>query len=58
MPITYPTELKIKTIRRYEKGESIKTLSQELQISQSTLYQWRKEYCSLQIAIVPIRQLN
>lgn len=50
MPITYPTELKIKTIRRYEKGESIKTLSQELQISQSTLYQWRKEYCSLQIA--------
>ncbi|MEI3036933.1 MAG: IS3 family transposase [Oscillospiraceae bacterium] len=45
MPITYPTELKVKTIRRYEKGESIKSLSQELHISQSTLYQWRKEYC-------------
>ncbi len=45
MPITYPTELKVKTIRRYEKGESIKALSQELHISQSTLYQWRKEYC-------------
>ena len=47
MPITYPTELKVKTIRRYEKGESIKVLSQELHISQSTLYQWRKEYCSI-----------
>ncbi len=47
MPITYPTELKIKIIRRYEKGESIKSLSHELHISQSTLYQWRKEYCSI-----------
>ena len=47
MPTTYPTELKVKTIRRYEKGESIKSLSQELHISQSTLYQWRKEYCSV-----------
>ena len=47
MPITYSTELKVKTIRRYEKGESIKALSQELYISQSTLYQWRKEYCSI-----------
>lgn len=47
MPTTYPTELKVKTIRRYEKGESIKALSQELHISQSTLYQWRKEYCSI-----------
>ena len=49
MPTTYPTELKIKTIRRYEKGESIKALSQELHISQSTLYQWRKEYCSIEM---------
>ena len=47
MPITYSTELKVKTIRRYEKGEPIKALSQELHISQSTLYQWRKEYCSI-----------
>lgn len=47
MPTTYPTELKVKTICRYEKGESIKALSQELHISQSTLYQWRKEYCSI-----------
>lgn len=37
MPTTYPAEFKVKTIRRYEKGESIKTLSQELHISQSTL---------------------
>ena len=47
MPTTYPTELKVKTIHRYEKGESIKALSQELHISQSTLYQWHKEYCSI-----------
>ena len=47
MPTPYPIELKGKTIRRYEKGESIKVLIQELHISQSTLYQWRKEYCSI-----------
>ena len=46
MPTTYSTELKIKTVHRYEKGESIKSLSEELHIAQSTLYQWRKEYCS------------
>ena len=38
MPTTYPTEFIVKTIRRYEKGESIKSLSKELHISQSTLY--------------------
>jgi len=48
MPTTYPTELKVQTIRSYEKGESIKALSEELHISQSTLYHWRKEYCSVQ----------
>ena len=47
MPTTYPTELKVKTICRYEKGESIKTLSEELHVSPSTLYQRRKEYCSI-----------
>ena len=47
MPTTYPTEFKVKTIHRYEKGESIKSLSEELHIAQSTLYQWRKEYCSV-----------
>ena len=32
-----------------EKCESIKALSQELHISQSTLYQWRKTYCSIKM---------
>lgn len=49
MPTTYPVEFKVKTIHRYEKGESIKTLSQELHISQNTLYQWRKAYCSIKM---------
>ena len=44
MPATYPDKLKASAIRRYEKGESIKTLSQKLHISQNTLYRWRKEY--------------
>lgn len=48
MPTKYPVEFKIKVIRRYEKGESIKSLNQELNISQSTIYQWRKTYCSIQ----------
>lgn len=51
MPITYPTEFKIDTVRRYEKGESIQSLSQELGVSQSTLYQWRKDYCSVETPI-------
>lgn len=48
MSTTYPTDFKVKTIHRYEKGESIKSLSEELHISQSTLYQWRKDYCSIE----------
>ena len=48
MPTNYPTEFKVKAIRRYEKGESIKALSQELHVVQSTLYQWRNTYCSIQ----------
>ena len=48
MPTNYPTEFKVKAIRRYEKGESIKALSQELHVAQSTLYQWRNTYCSIQ----------
>jgi transposase-like protein len=50
MPATYPIEFKRQVIRRYEKGESIKSLSQELHISQSTIYHWRKLYCSIQTA--------
>lgn len=48
MPKKYPDEFKVKAIRRYEKGESIQTLCQELHISQSTLYHWRREYRSIQ----------
>ena len=48
MPTKYPTEFKRKIIHRYEKGESIKALSHELNIAQSTLYHWRKLYCSVQ----------
>ena len=48
MPTEYPTKFKRQVIQRYEKGESIKALSQELHISQSTIYQWRKQYCTIQ----------
>ena len=49
MPTTYPAEFKVQTIRRCEKGESIKVLSQQPHISQSTLYQWSKKCCSIQM---------
>ena len=48
MPMKYSTEFKIKVIRRYEKGEPIRELCQELNISQSTLYHWGKQYCTIQ----------
>ena len=47
MPIEYSVEFKRKVIQRYEKGESIKNLSQELHIAQSTIYHWRKLFCSI-----------
>jgi transposase InsO family protein len=47
MPVTYPDKLKVSAIHRYKNGESIKALSQELHISQNTLYRWRKEYCPI-----------
>ena len=48
MPNKYRTDVKRNVIKRYEEGESIKNLSQELNIAQSTIYQWRKQYCSVQ----------
>lgn len=48
MPTEYPEKFKCEVIQRYEKGESIKNLSQELNIAQSTIYHWRKLYCSIQ----------
>lgn len=50
MPMTYPTEFKIKAIRRHENVESIKSFSQELDISQSTLCHCRNQYCTIQTA--------
>lgn len=50
MPKEYPVEFKTKIIKRYQKGESIQSLSQELHIAQSTLYDWRREYCSIKTA--------
>ncbi len=47
MSTTYPAEFKREVIQRYEKGESLTALSQELHIAQSTLYQWVKQYCSI-----------
>lgn len=48
MPIEYSEEFKRKVIGRYDKGESIKALSQEFHIAQSTIYHWRKLFCSIQ----------
>lgn len=50
MPMSYSTEFKIKMICRYENGKSIKAFCQKFDISQSTLYHWRKQYYTIQIA--------
>ena len=48
MPVQYPEAFKTNIIRRYENGEKIKDLSQELHIAQSTIYRWRKEYRTIE----------
>ena len=48
MPTEYPADFKQKVIKRYQNGESIKSLSHELHIAQGTLYRWRKDYCTIQ----------
>ena len=50
MPKEYSTKFKAEVIKRYQSGESILALSQELRIAQSTIYHWRKEYCSIKTA--------
>ena len=50
MPKEYSTKFKAEVIKRYQSGESILALSQELCIAQSTIYHWRKEYCSIKTA--------
>lgn len=48
MPIHYTESFKMDTIRRLESGETIKELSRELHISQSSIYRWRKDYRTIQ----------
>ena len=50
MPMIPSAEFKIKAIHRYENGESIRVLYKKLEISQSTLYHWRNQYCTIQTA--------
>lgn len=50
MPKEYSTKFKTEVIKRYQNGESILALSQELRIAQSTIYHWRKEFCSIKTA--------
>ena len=50
MPKEYSIKFKAEVIKRYQSGESILSLSRELHIAQSTIYHWRKEYCSIKTA--------
>ena len=50
MPKEYSTKFKVEVIKRYQNGESILALSQELRIAQSTIYHWRNEFCSIKAA--------
>ena len=47
MPKEYSTKFKTEVIKRYQNGESILALSQELRIAQSTIFHWRKVFCSI-----------
>ena len=44
MPMKYPEEFIIQTVKQFEAGTSIKELSQSLKIAPSTLYRWVKAY--------------
>lgn len=48
MPKEYEPSFKKEVIRRYEQGVSLNALSQKFHVALSTLYHWRKEYCSIQ----------
>lgn len=43
MPKKYSEDLKMEVTRRHERGESVKSLSQELGIAQSTIHDWFKK---------------
>lgn len=53
MPKKYSGKFKQKVIRCYEQEKSIKSISQELQLAQSTIYRWVKEFCSIE---TPVRK--
>lgn len=53
MPKKYPDEFKEEVVRHYEQGKSIKSISQELHLAQSTIYRWVKELCSIE---TPVRK--
>ena len=50
MPKEYSTKFKTEVVKRHQSGEPILALSRELRIAQSTIYHWRKEYCSIKTA--------
>lgn len=49
MPKEYTLSFKREAIHRYEQGTNLNALSQEFHIALSTLYHWRKEYCSKRV---------
>lgn len=51
MPKKYSDEFKGDVICRYEQGEFIKSISQELRLAQSTIYRWTKESCSIETSV-------
>lgn len=56
MPKEYSTKFKAEVIKRYQNGESILALSQELRIAQSTIYHWKKNIAPLKLQIAPTRR--
>lgn len=47
MSAKYSEDYKKAVIQRYENGEDLKALSNDLHIALSTLYRWRDYYCSI-----------
>ena len=44
MPMKYPEEFIIRTVKQHEAGTPIKELSQSLNVASSTIYRWIKAY--------------
>lgn len=51
MPKKYSGEFKQEAIDHYEQGESIKSISEELHLAQSTIYRWVKEFCAIETPV-------